>query len=121
MSSTRIPKRLAVAAAAIGAAGSLMIAAPANAMPPLPLVPSKDCDWQLFATDSNLDQGNGTVVHIAWGSGGGGDRVLRFARHVLGRTRHGKSAREGDQRVGLLRPIPSHPSKFRQSPRRTAH
>lgn len=63
-------KTLAVAMACTG-----LIAAPlqAQASPafPAPMAPSTDCDWIVFATDSDIDQRNGTVVHVAWGTSGG--------------------------------------------------
>ncbi|RDH77018.1 hypothetical protein DVS77_19595 [Mycolicibacterium moriokaense] len=64
--------------AAACAAGSLVAHVPAQATPPkvpLPAAPSTDCDWTMWATDSDLDQHNGSVVHIAWGGQGGSATV----------------------------------------------
>jgi len=72
--STKAVITMFTAAACVATAGLYGVEVPAIAQPmrPLPLVPSNDCDWQVFATDSDINQGNGTVVHIAWGLGGGG-------------------------------------------------
>jgi hypothetical protein len=61
------------AVACVATAGLYGVEVPAIAqpVPQLPLTPSNDCDWIVFSTGSDLDQGNGTVVHIEWGRTGG--------------------------------------------------
>ena len=60
-----------IAALCAGAAGVVITQAPAGAQPlvPFPLVPSPDCDWDTWNTASDIDQHNGSVVHISWGTG----------------------------------------------------
>jgi hypothetical protein len=57
------------AALCAGAVGVAVTKAPAGAQPlvPFPLVPSPDCDWDTWNTASDIDQHNGSVVHISWG------------------------------------------------------
>lgn len=61
----------AAACAATAGLYSVEVPAIAQPLPLLPLTPSTDCDWIVFSTGSDLDQGNGTVVHIEWGRTGG--------------------------------------------------
>lgn len=66
---------LTLFAATACAAAALAVPAQATPRAPLPATPSPDCDWTRFATDSDLDQGNGSVVHIEWGMQGGSAAV----------------------------------------------
>jgi hypothetical protein len=34
--------------------------------------PSPDCDWTVFATDSDIHEGNGRDVHVTWGANSAG-------------------------------------------------
>lgn len=58
-----------ILAAAACAAGSLTVPVPAQAQPrlPLPATPSPDCDWSVWATDSDISF-SGHTAHIQWGS-----------------------------------------------------
>lgn len=42
---------------------------------PAHATPSPDCDWTVFATDSDINQGDGLQMHIAWGRTGGSGSI----------------------------------------------
>jgi hypothetical protein len=60
---------LATLAATACAAGSLIAEVPAQAQPlfPVPATPTTDCDWTIFATDSDIAF-SGHLAHVSWGS-----------------------------------------------------
>jgi hypothetical protein len=56
----------AIFAAATCVAGVIAVPAPSGA------TPSKDCDWTIFATDSDIAQSSGHTGHVSWNSNNGG-------------------------------------------------